>query len=417
MDETSGSAGEAPRPREPSPRLIAHVDMDAFFVAVERRDDPSLLGKPVLVGGVGGRGVVAAASYEARKFGVRSAMPMAQARRLCPGALVLPGRHARYSAVSREVMEALRGFTPVLEIVSVDEAYLDLTGTARLHGPPFAAAARIRKSVLDATGCSASIGVASNRMMSKVASELAKPAGVLAVLPGREAALLAPLRVETLPGVGQVTAARLKGFGVRTVADLAALSLSFLEDNFKSAGSWLHRMARGGDDAPLATESAPKSIGRETTFREDIGDPARLEAALSELAEQAAARARRKGLCGRGVTLKIRFADFTTHTRACVLDPPSNLDRDVTRAALRLLRGALEALALGRRVRLVGAYLTGLEPAGLQPSLLPEASREREERLTESVDAVRARFGFDALVTRKAVEGMGREEDRPRKKR
>ncbi|MEK6712551.1 MAG: DNA polymerase IV [Nitrospinota bacterium] len=401
MRTASASSGE------PSPRLIAHVDMDAFFVAVERLEDPSLRGKPVIVGGsVGQRGVVAAASYEARRFGVRSAMPMARARRLCPQAVYLPSNHEKYAAASKRVMEALGGFTPVVEVMSVDEAYLDLTGTGRLHGPPLAAAARIRQAVLEATGCSASIGAASNRMMSKVASELAKPAGILVVLPGREAALLAPLGVETLPGVGQVTAARLRGLGVRTVGELARLPLSFLEDHFKSAGGWLYRMARGEDETPLVTESAPKSIGRETTFAEDVGDPARLEAALSGLAEQAAARARRKGLWARGVTLKIRFADFTTHTRAAVLDPPSALDRDAAQAALGLLRKALGALSGGRKVRLVGAYLTGLEPAGLQPLLWEEAGREREERLTASVDAVRARFGFESLVTRGAIGGM-----------
>ena len=413
MDAT---AGRIDPPKEPSPRLIAHVDMDAFFVAVERLEDPSLRGKPVIVGGVGGRGVVAAASYEARKFGVRSAMPMAQARKLCPQAACLPSSHEKYAAASGRVMEALGRFSPVLEVMSVDEAYLDLTGTGRLHGPPFAAAARIRQAVLEATGCPASIGVASNRMMSKVASELAKPAGILVVWPGREAALLAPLAVDALPGVGKVTAARLRGLGVRTVGELARLDLTFLEDLFKSAGGWLYRMARGGDDTPLVPESAPKSIGRETTFAEDIGEPARLEAALAELAAQAAARARKKGMCGRGVALKIRFADFTTYTRQAALDPPSALDREVAGAVLRLLREALGALAGGRRVRLLGAYLTGLEPAGLQPLLLPGETREREERLTESVDAVRARFGFGSVVTHKAIEGMEREEETAHKK-
>jgi len=386
--------------------------MDAFFVAVERMEDPSLLGKPVIVGGsTGQRGVVAAASYEARKFGVRSAMPMAQARRLCPGAVYLQADHAKYVAASERVMEVLGSFSPVLEIVSVDEAYLDLTGTERLLGPPFAAAGRIRAALLDETACSASIGLASNRLMSKVASELAKPAGILHILPGQEARILAPLPVEALPGVGKMTGARLRGMGVRTVGDLARMPLDLLEAHFKSWGADLHRKARGEDDAALEPESRPKSLGRETTFAEDIGDRAHLEATLVRLAEQAAARARRQGLSARGVTLKIRYADFTTYTRAAPLDPPSTLDKEIIEAALRLLERALNDLARGRRVRLLGVYLTGLGASGLQPSLLPEEGRLREARLVESIDAVRARFGYGSLLTRRAIGRLGKEED------
>ncbi|MEE9275316.1 MAG: DNA polymerase IV [bacterium] len=402
------------------PRLIAHVDMDAFFVAVERTEDPSLAGKPVIVGGsVGARGVVSAASYEARRFGVHSAMPIAAARRLCPQGLYIPADHAKYQAASARVMEALRAFSPVLQAVSVDEAYLDLTGTERLHGPPLAAADRIREAIWEAVGCSASIGLAANRLMSKVASMLAKPAGMLRVWPGREAALLAPLPVETIPGVGKVTAARLRALGVRKVDDLARLSLSFLEAQFKSAGAELHRKARGEDAAELVVESAPKSLGKETTFGEDKGDPAYLEAVLGGLAEKTAARLRRRDLQARGLTLKIRYADFATYTRAAPLEPPTALDRPVVEGALRLLRGELKKGAKGRKVRLLGVYLTGLGPRGLQLDLIEEAGRERDARLTTAADAVRDRFGEAALHSGRAIErremesGGGAEHESP----
>lgn len=387
-------------------RVIAHVDMDAFFVAVERRDDPSLAGKPVIVGGtVSSRGVVAAASYEARRHGVHSAMPMTRARRLCPGAVYIPASHTKYSAASGQVMALLRTFTPALQAVSVDEAYLDLTGTERLHGPPFAAAAKMRNAVMDELGFSASIGVASNRLMAKVSSELSKPAGILQVLPGREAAILAPLAIDALPGVGKVTAARLRGMGMRTIGDIARLPLAVLEANFKSWGTELYRKARGEGSAELVLESAPKSIGKETTFSEDQGDPNHLEATLSRLTAQAAGRLRRKKMTAKGVTLKIRFEDFDTNTLAARLEPPTAVDRPLFEAARGLLGRALHEKSKGRKVRLLGVYLGGLAPASHQPQLIVEEESERDARLTETVDLLRDRFGEGALVSGKSMEG------------
>ncbi len=397
---------------EQHPRLIAHVDMDAFFVAVEQMADPSLAGKPVIVGGsVGSRGVVSAASYEARKFGIHSAMPVATARRLCPNGTYIPADHAKYQAASARVMKVLREFSPVLEAVSVDEAYLDLTGTERLHGPPFAAAARIRGRIGEEVGCSASVGMASNRLLSKVASELAKPAGILHVLPGMEAALLAPLAVGAIPGIGKVTQGRLLAMGIRTVGDLARLPEEVLEKKFKRHGLDLYRKARGEDADALALERRPKSLGKETTFEADEDDPARLEAVLSRLAEGTAARTRKAGLQAKGVTLKIRFADFATYTRAALLDPPAALDRPVIDTALGLLRRALGELAGGRRVRLLGVYFTGLAEVQGQLSLLEEGDFAKERSLTRGVDAVRERFGEDALLAGRGIDRLGEKEE------
>ncbi len=408
---TAGGAPESAPVRRGGPpdlRVIAHVDMDAFFVAVERRDDPSLEGKPVIVGGsTGSRGVVAAASYEARKFGVHSAMPMVRARRLCPQAEYIPASHSKYSAASKQVMALLQTFSPALQAVSVDEAYLDLTGTGRLHGSPYAAAQRIRRAVAAELGFSASIGVASNRLMAKVASKLAKPAGILHIYPGREAAILAPLAAGILPGVGKVTGARLRGMGIRTVGDITRLPLSVLEANFKSAGADLYRKARGEGDTEIITESRAKSVGKETTFGEDQGDPARLAVTLSRLTEEAAARLRRKEMEARGVTLKIRFEDFGTHTLAAQLDPPTAIDRPIFGAARALLEKALAEKSGGRKVRLLGVYLGGLAPADLQPRLIEEEGRERDARLTETMDALRERFGRGALISGRSMEEAG----------
>jgi DNA polymerase-4 len=387
-------------------RVIAHVDMDAFFVAVERRDDPSLARKPIIVGGtVSSRGVVAAASYEARRHGVHSAMPMTRARRLCPDAVYIPASHTKYSAASRQVMNLLRTFTPALQAASVDEAYLDLTGTERLHGPPFAAAAKIRNAVMDELGFSASVGVASNRLMAKVSSELSKPAGILHILPGLESAILAPLAIDALPGVGKVTAARLRGMGIRTIGDITRLPLTVLEANFKSWGTELYRKARGEGSTEILLQSAPKSIGKETTFSEDQRDPNHLEATLSRLTAEAAGRLRRKKMTAKGVTLKIRFEDFDTKTLATRLEPPTAIDRLLFEAVRGLLVRALQEKSKGRKVRLLGVYLGGLTPVSQQVQLFVEEESERDTRLIETVDRLRDRFGEGSLVSGKSIEG------------
>ena len=399
------------RPEEPAPesthevRLIAHVDMDAFFVSVERMDRPDLENQPVIVGGsTGRRGVVSAASYEARAFGVHSAMPMARARELCPQAVYIQANHKKYGAASRQVMKVLGDFTPAVQAVSVDEAYLDLSGTERLHGPPLLTAARIREAVLRETSCSASIGLASSRLVSKIASGLSKPAGILRVYPGGEEAFLRPLKVSKIPGVGKVMVQKLNRLGITTIGDLGNQSLPFLEAQFKNLGPELYRKARGLDDSELELDSQPKSIGKETTFAEDTADRAKLEAILTGLAEEASARVRRKGLCARHITLKIRFSDFTTLTRSFTLEKPTHLDKEIIEPALDLLRRTCAKEGRNRKFRLLGVYLSGLDESRAQPLLFEDRDREKEERLVESLDEIRERFGHEAVFSRKSVE-------------
>ena len=403
--------GMTGRPEEPAPesptqdRLIAHVDMDAFFVSVERMERPDLENQPVIVGGsVGKRGVVSAASYEARAFGVHSAMPMARARELCPHAVYIQANHKKYGEASRRVMRVLGDFTPAVQAVSVDEAYLDLSGTERLHGPPLQTAARIREAVLSETNCSASIGLASSRLVSKIASAISKPAGILRVYPGGEAAFLRPLKVSKIPGVGKVMVKKLNRLGISTVGDLAAQSLPFLEAQFKNLGPELYRKARGLDDSELELESRPKSIGKETTFAEDTAERAKLEAILTGLAEEASARVRRKGLSARHITLKIRFSDFTTLTRSFTLEKHTHLDKEIIEPALDLLRRTCAKEGRNRKFRLLGVYLSGLDEDVAQPLLFEDTGREKEERLVESLDRIRDRFGHEAVFSRKSVE-------------
>jgi DNA polymerase-4 len=341
-------------------------------------------------------------------------MPVATARRLCPNGTYIPANHGKYQAASARVMKVLREFSPILEVVSVDEAYLDLTGTERLHGPPVAAAARIRGRIGEEVGCSASVGMASNRLLSKVASELAKPAGILHILPGMEAALLAPLSVGAIPGIGKVTQGHLLAMGIRTVGDLARLPEEVLEKKFKRHGLDLYRKAQGEDADELALERRPKSLGKETTFEADEDDPVRLEAVLSRLAEGAASRTRKADLRAKGVTLKIRFADFAAYTRAALLDPAAALDRPVIETALGLLRRALGELAGGRRVRLLGVYLTGLAEAQGQLSLLEDGDFAKERSITQGVDTVRERFGEDALLAGRGIDRLGEKKERKR---
>ncbi len=389
----------------PPGRLIAHVDMDAFFVSVERMDRPDLEGRPVVVGGsVGRRGVVSAASYEARAFGVHSAMPMARARALCPHAVYIQADHKKYGEASRRVMRVLRDFTPAVQAVSVDEAYLDLSGTERLHGPPLQTAAAMREAVQREVACSASIGLASSRLVSKIASALSKPAGILYVYPGAEAAFLRPLGVNKIPGVGKVMVQKLARLGIATIDDLARQSPAFLESQFKNLGPELYRKARGLDDSALELQTSPKSIGKETTFAEDTAELSALEAVLTGLAEQASARVRRGGKSARSVTLKIRFADFTTLTRSRTLEGPTRLDKEIIETARELLRRTLREEAKNRKIRLLGVYLFGLEEAETQPLLFGDESHEKEERLVESLDKIRERFGHEAVFARKNVE-------------
>jgi DNA polymerase-4 len=351
------------------PRTVIHVDMDAFFVAVELQRRPELRGKPVVVGGAGPRGVVAAASYEARRYGVHSAMPSSRARRLCPDAVFLSGDHARYEAVSRELHVLFHEITPLVEPISLDEAFLDVTGGRRLHGDGLTIGTRLRARVLDVTGLTCSVGVAPSKLLAKLASEAAKPVpgpagiqagrGVVVVEPGEERAFLDPLPVEALWGVGPATLARLHRLGVERVADLAATPVASLVNALGEAhGRHLHELAHGIDPRPVEPDRDAKSIGHEETFPVDMTEPDALAGVLVRQADAVAARLRDHGLAARTVQIKVRFGDFHTITRAVTLDEPVATGPAVAAAAQRLLA----TVDVSAGVRLLGTSASGLGP-------------------------------------------------------
>ncbi|MEK7767332.1 MAG: DNA polymerase IV, partial [bacterium] len=342
-------------------RAILHVDMDAFFASVEILDHPALRGKPVIVGGrPGTRGVVAAASYEARKFGVHSAMPSATAVRLCPQAVFLPPRGERYAEVSRTIMAILGSFTPALEQISVDEAFLDVTACHALFGPPEEIARTIKERVRGETGLTCSVGVAPNKFLAKVASDLEKPDGLTVIPAARAAARLAPLPVRRIWGVGPKTAERLSGLGLRTIGEGAACPPDRLAAELGSWAGELQALARGEDDRPVETGGEAKSMSRETTFTVFLADRERIESVLLALADDVAERLRADGLTARVVTLKVRDETFKTVTREATLARPADLGETFYAETVRLFR---EKVSLGgRKVRLLGVGATGLAP-------------------------------------------------------
>jgi DNA polymerase-4 len=371
---------------------ILHVDMDAFFVSVELLERPELRGKPVVVGGrPDQRGVVTAASYEARKYGVHSAMPLRTAGRLCPHAVFLDGHHAKYGEWSDRVATILAKFSPIVEMVSIDEAYLDLSGTQRLHGPPLAAADELLRTITRTTGLPCSAGLATTRLVAKVASDQAKPRGLLWVAPGQEARFLAPLPVRKIPGIGEVTERALRALGIEIVEQLAAISQEKLETVFGQWGDALYRKARGGDSYEFVIDAEPKSISHNHTFGEDTSDTDALHALLSHLSQKASKRLREAGLATRTLTLTIRYAGFDTHTRAKTLPEPTRLDADIFRVFHVLFT---EHRDMKRKIRLLGVSLSGLTHGGEQLDLLEAERRERLEKLTRAADKLRDRFGF-----------------------
>jgi DNA polymerase IV len=382
-------------------RLVCHVDMDAFFVSVEELFDPTLKGKPVVVGGKADqRGVVAAASYAARKFGVHSAMPLRTAARLCPQATFVDGHPARYREYSKKVFAVLNRFSPLVEMASIDEAYLDLTGTERLHGPPIRAGHALHEAIREATNLKCSLGLASSRLVAKVTSDQAKPNGVLYVLPGQEAQFLAPLEVRKIPGVGRKTEASLHRLGIRYVGDLGKLDESFLASHFGRWGLALAGKARGEDaggwfDASIGEREDAKSISHEHTFGEDTADATQLETTLTKLSEMVAKRLREQKLYARTIQLKLRNEDFETITRACTLDHATQLDREIAAAVIGLFRKAWDHKT---PLRLLGVYGGGLRREEGQMNLLEEAKTARLREAFRSVDHIRNRFG-DASIS------------------
>ena len=388
-----------------------HVDMDAFYAAVEVRRRPELRGKPVVVGGTGSRGVVAAASYEARAFGIHSAIPSTRARRLCPHAVFLPGDHSHYGEVSERVMALLRDVTPLVEPLSLDEAFLDVRGVARLLGPAPELAAQIRARILEQEQLTCSVGVASAKFMAKLATEQAKPrvgpsgplwgTGIHVVEAGTELDFLHPLPVTALFGVGPATSRRLLRLGVETVGDLASLQEpAAVAALGAAAGRQLHQLANGIDDRPVVVNRLPRSISHEETFARDLHTIAELEAEATRLADAVARRLRTSNLQARTVTLKLRFGDFNTITRSVTLPDPTDGNRDVVAAA----RDLLSRIDVAPGVRLLGVGVSGLVAASARQLSFEDGPQEHDaaEQVT---DRIRDRFGASAIGPAAAIHG------------
>ena len=378
-----------------SDRQILHVDLDAFFVSVERVLNPDLNGKPVIVGGdPDGRGVVSCASYEARAYGIHAAMPLKQAARLCPQAVFIRGTFARYREASARFMAILGEFTPLLEPMGLDEAYLDLTGFEPLYGPVRETAMRIKSKVHSDLGVTASVGIATSKLVAKIASDMEKPDGLVVVAPGEERSFLAPLPIEKMPFAGPKTREALRPLGVKTIGGLAALPLSVLKSRLGSHGEVLHQYARGIDDREVEPPQEAKSISRETTFAENTLDIAFIKATLRYQSERVGAELRCGGRRARCVTLKLRYSDFETVSRSRTLKETFSDDQTIFDIGTELLDKVLAQ----RRclVRLVGIGVSGMAGDGRQLSML-DASTERREQLNQAIDKMRRRYGFSSI--------------------
>ena len=386
--------------------------MDAFFVSVEELYDPSLCGKPVVVGGSSEqRGVVSAASYAARKFGVHSAMPLRTAHQLCPQAIFVEGHPDRYRKYSNLVREVLGRFTPQVEMASIDEAYLDMTGTERLHGPPLLAAHKLHNAIREATGLNNSIGAGTSRLLAKVCSDQAKPHGIVWIPPGAEAAFLAPLAVRKIPGVGKVTEQKLHRLGIRQVGDLAALDAKFLAEHLGEWGLALAGKSKGLDaggwfQGEIGAEQNPKSISHEHTFSVDTADSEALEAALAHLSEKVGRRLREHGLWARTIQLKLRYSDFSTFTRALTLGHATQIDTEIYQTARELLRKNRRA---GAAIRLLGVQTSGLAPEAGQLDLLEGAQQERMGRALSAMDKLRDKYGEGSVSLALGLQGRFKE--------
>jgi DNA polymerase-4 len=393
---------EIDKPRAGGRLRILHVDLDAFFAAVEQRDRPELRGKPVIVGGDPTdrrytRGVVSTASYEARKFGVHSAMPLRTAYQLCPQGIYLPVDGAKYQRVSREVMTVLRRFTPIVEQVSIDEAFLDVAGSEALFGPAPEIARRIKAEVLAAVSLTVSVGVATTRLVAKVASDLRKPDGLVVVPSGDEAAFLAPLEIRRLWGIGPKTAERLRGLGIATIGELATVPIETLTRVLGDHGATLHDRARGIDTEPVhGGGEAAKSVSHETTFAVDVTDPAEIERTLLALSEGVSARLRAAGVRAGTVAVKVRDSGFRTVTRQRALAETTDLTDPIWRTAVALARPEVR----GKKIRLLGVAATQLG-APEQTSMF-DLVDGRARAVVEAADAVRRRYG-DRAVTRASL--------------
>ncbi len=381
---------------------IMHIDLDAFFVSVEQVENPGLEGKPVVVGGrPDRRGVVASASYEARRFGIHAAMPLATAYRLCPQAIFIEGIFSKYRDASQRFMAILADFTPFLEPVGLDEAYLDVTGFESLYGSIHQMALNIKQRINNELKLRASAGVAGSKVVAKIASDLSKPDGLLEVADGDERSFLAPLPVGKLPGIGKKTERVLQGLGIDTIGKLSMTPLRVLKSHFGASGEILHRYANGIDDRKVELPGAAKSISRETTFGKDTEDHAYLKATLRYLSERVGSELRQRGRQARCITLKLRYADFTLITRSRTLPQASDADQAIADTGLELLNKALAQEK--QAVRLIGIGVSNLAEPGRQLAMLDSSSR-RLEQLNKTIDRIRNKYGFTAIQTGRTLK-------------
>ncbi|MFC1952123.1 DNA polymerase IV [Chloroflexota bacterium] len=378
-------------------RQIVHIDLDAFFVSVEQVLNPELNGKPVVVGGrPDRRGVVASASYEARAFGLYAGMPLSTASRLCPQATFIEGSFPKYRDASRKFMAFLADFSPFLEPLGLDEAYLDVTGFESIHGSIHQMAVAIKQQIKDELGICASVGIARCKVVAKVASELSKPDGLLEVAAGEEAAFLAPLPIAKLPGIGKQTERKLKGLGINTIGKLSITPPKALKSHFGASGGLLHRLASGIDDRKVEPPGEAKSISRETTFGKDTKDRSFLKATLRYLGEMVGTDLRQRGKQAKCITLKLRYADFTTITRSHTLKQTADTDQTIFDTGENLLK---KALAQDKQpVRLIGIGVSSLSEPGKQLDML-DLSSQRLEQLNRAIDRIRKKYGFTAIQT------------------
>lgn len=385
------------RGRKAVNRSIIHLDLDAFYASVEQMDDPELRGRPVVVGGTGGRGVVSAASYEARRYGIHSAMPMSRAVRQCPQAVVLPVRMRRYAGLSREIFRIYHEYTPLVEPLSLDEAFLDVTASTALFGFAESIAREIRRRVLSETGLTVSAGVAPNKFLAKVASDLKKPDALVVVQTGEIQAFLDPLPVSKIWGVGRVTGRKLEEIGVRTIADLRRMPEKNLARLFHSAGGQLARLARGVDERPVIPAEPVKSVGNEETYGDDLHDLEEITIKLQALSGRVGRRLRQKEVRGRTVTVKVRTNDFRTITRSRTLETAT----DDTGTIYRISKELVRKTPAGRRpVRLLGVTVSGLDPVGIsrQESLFADSSLQKTAGLDRTLDELARRFGSETVL-------------------
>lgn len=376
-------------------RWIVHIDMDAYFASVEQRDHPAYQNKPVIIGGLSERGVVATASYEARKYGVKSAMSMTEARRRCPEGIYLVPNISKYAQISSQILQIFASFSPLVEPLSLDEAFLDVTGMEYLHPDITEIPRKIKEKIKEELHLTASAGMATNKFLAKLASDLQKPDGLVIIHPGEELTLLAPMPVRKLWGVGDATAAILRKLHIETIADLRRMDPKLLAQHIGSSADSLYHLAWGRDNRPVIPDHEAQSIGNETTLATDVWAKDEIRSILLALASKVGWRLRKSSLCGRTITLKVRFSSFRTLTRSITATSPLSLDQEIYEAALKML----EKITLTEGVRLLGITVAKLSPQGLGQLSLFDEPNERQEKLTTVMDKLKNKFG-ESIITR-----------------